>query len=141
VITPEAERKALRKKLFGAAKKPKPKDIADIAREARKSLPRIKARYKNGLPVGQKLFVTTSVDDPQGRSEKLSVRVTEWRPNSIVGVIARQPLILTAMHQGDRMEIAERDVIDWTISMPDGSEQGNAVGKFIESHAARTVSH
>jgi hypothetical protein len=32
------------------------------------------------------------------------------------------------------MTVQEKDVYDWTISRPDGSEDGNYVGKFLDTY-------
>ena len=31
-----------------------------------------------------------------------------------------------------------QSVIDWTIVMPDGSEEGNVVGNFLDTYLARS---
>jgi hypothetical protein len=37
---------------------------------------------------------------------------------------------------GTAMVIADRDVIDWVITDPNGAEEGNVVGKFIDTYHA-----
>ncbi|MBK7538639.1 MAG: hypothetical protein IPI49_25370 [Myxococcales bacterium] len=34
---------------------------------------------------------------------------------------------------GDPVQFSEQEVEDWTISRPDGSEEGNVVGKFLDT--------
>jgi len=34
--------------------------------------------------------------------------------------------------RGDAHEYPEEELIDWLISRPDGSEEGNVVGKFLD---------
>lgn len=35
--------------------------------------------------------------------------------------------------RGDHNELKEADLVDWLISKPDGSEEGNVVGKFLDT--------
>jgi hypothetical protein len=34
---------------------------------------------------------------------------------------------------GDEYKFPESEVLDWTISKPDGTEEGNFIGKFFDS--------
>ena len=34
---------------------------------------------------------------------------------------------------GDSYTLPEKDLIDWVIVRPDGSEEGNVVGKFLDT--------
>ena len=38
---------------------------------------------------------------------------------------------------GDSYTLSERDIVDWVIVRPDGSEEGNVVGKFVEERNAK----
>jgi hypothetical protein len=38
---------------------------------------------------------------------------------------------------GDPYKLSERDLTDWLISKPDGSEEGNVVGKFLDEWKTR----
>ena len=40
---------------------------------------------------------------------------------------------------GDAYSFPETDLIDWTISKPDGTEEGNFVGNFLDSYQVTTV--
>ena len=34
--------------------------------------------------------------------------------------------------RGQALSVAEADVVDWTIARPDGTEEGNWMGRFID---------
>jgi hypothetical protein len=35
--------------------------------------------------------------------------------------------------------VPESEVLDWTIARPDGSEEGNFIGKYLDSHRSGTA--
>ncbi len=41
---------------------------------------------------------------------------------------------VTGYKEGDEFRISKTELLDWTISKPDGSEEGNVVGKFLETY-------
>ena len=107
--------------------------IAPYVAKARATLPAAKKRYLDGLGAGEIFFVTTRLYGPDGRFEQVFMRVTSWTDNDITGVLASDTSLVEPK-RGSRLTCKERDVLDWTISKPDGSEEGNFVGNFLESH-------
>jgi hypothetical protein len=45
--------------------------------------------------------------------------------------------LLTKYRQGDYYTVPDSDMIDWLITQPDGSEEGNYVGKFLDTYQAQ----
>lgn len=39
---------------------------------------------------------------------------------------------VTGYKRGDPHDLPEAEIVDWLISRPDGSEEGNVVGKFLD---------
>lgn len=107
--------------------------IAPSVRQALSTLPESKKRYLNGLPAGEVFFVSTKLRDPDGNGETVFVEVKQWNEDQIQGIIANELNNLKTYEFQQKITLAEADVIDWTISKPDGSEEGNFVGKFIET--------
>ena len=101
--------------------------------KARQTYPDAKKRYLAGLPKGQWFSVTTKIYDEQGRFEQVFIEVKEIKDGVIKGLIANDLNVLTKYKLGDAYSFPEKDLIDWTISYPDGTEEGNFVGKYIES--------
>lgn len=108
--------------------------IAPHVAQAKKSWPDAKRRYLAGLPAGHSFFVTTHLRDSQGHSETAFVRVESIRGGLISGRIATQLQLVETHRFGDAYSFREDSLIDWTISNPDGSEEGNVVGKFLETY-------
>ena len=101
--------------------------------KARQTYPDAKKRYLAGLPRGQWFSVTTKIYDEQGRFESVFIAVREIKDGVVKGTIANDTNVVTKYKLGDAYTLREKDLLDWTISHPDGTEEGNFVGKYIES--------
>ncbi len=100
--------------------------------QARKTLPEIKARYQKGLPEKETLSVTTRLFGKDGRMEQVFVTVKDWSDDKISGLLASK-VALPDHKEGEPLTVAEADVLDWTIVRADGSEEGNLIGKYLDS--------
>lgn len=107
--------------------------IAPAVKQARKTLPQAKQRFLSGLPAGQAFFLTTRVKDPDGTFEQVFVRVTEWQERQVQGTIASEPDLVKNYRLKQVISFPESAILDWTISHPDGSEEGNYVGKLLDA--------
>ena len=108
--------------------------IKPYVEKARKTYPDAKARYLKGLPKGEVFFVTARLTDPEGHWEQVFIRVKEIRDAKIKGVIASDIELVRGYKNGDEYTLAEADLLDWTISKPDGTEEGNFVGNFLDHY-------
>lgn len=108
--------------------------IAPYTEQARKTYPYAKARYLVGLPRGQTFFVTTRLTDGQGQFQGVFIQVTKIADGKITGRIASKILSVVGYKAGDEYTFPEVELVDWTISDPDGSEEGNVVGKFLDTY-------
>lgn len=107
--------------------------LAPYVEAARKTLPAVKARYLKGLPAGQSLSVTTRLQDTEGKKmEQVFVTVISWHDDQIEGTLNSE-VKLNNYKRGEPLLVLEKDVVDWTILRPDGSEEGNVVGKFLDT--------
>jgi hypothetical protein len=101
--------------------------------KARKTYPEVKQRFLQGLPRGYHFSITTRIYDEQGRYEQAFVGVKEIKDGVIKGVIESEMNFVTKYKEGDAYSFPEKELIDWTIVRPDRSEEGNVVGKYIDS--------
>ena len=101
--------------------------------KARATYPAARDRYAAGLPPGHHLFVTTRLRDAAGRVEQAFVAVDSIRADRIHGVIASRIGAVAGYRLGQPHVVVEGDLVDWMVARPDGSEEGNAVGKFIDA--------
>ncbi len=108
--------------------------LAPYVAEARKTWPEAKRRYLAGLPPHHVFFVTTKLVDMDGAFEIAFVEVRQIERGVITGEIANDIVSATDYHKGQTITVPETEIWDWTVSRPDGSEEGNVVGKFLETY-------
>jgi len=109
--------------------------VAPYAQRARATYPSAKRRYLAGLPPQQTFFVTTLLRDQHGRFEYVFVVVQRIAEQTVTGQIATQVTLVRGYKNGDTVSFPEAEVVDWMISKPDGSEEGNLVGKFLDTQS------
>lgn len=107
--------------------------IAPAVKQARKTLPQAKKRYQLGLPADEAFFLTTRIFDADGKFEQVFVRVTNWEKDKVTGTIANDLGTVKQYQINQSITFPEKAVFDWTIAKPDGSEEGNYVGKLIDT--------
>ena len=108
------------------------KAIAPYIEKARKTYPDAKKRYLAGLPQGQNFFVVTKLKDKRGKFEQVFITVARIEGDKITGRIASPIGVVQGFKQGDAYTFPEAELVDWLITRPDGSEEGNVVGKFLD---------
>lgn len=102
--------------------------------KARSTYPQAKARFLNGLPPKHTFFITTRLRDPDKRIEQVFIAVREIKEGRISGLIATQIRLVSGYQEGDPYSFPESELLDWTISKPDGTEEGNVVGNFLDTY-------
>jgi hypothetical protein len=107
--------------------------IAPYVAQARATYPEAKRRYLAGLPPGETFFVTTMLVDPDGHFEQVFILVDKIEAGFVTGRIFSDVATVRGFHPRDVYRFAEGQIVDWLISKPDGSEEGNLVGKYIDS--------
>lgn len=111
--------------------------IAPYVAQARATLPEAKKRYQKGLKKGEVLFVTVRIFNTAKRYEQVFLEVKSWKDKTISGLLASNPELVTEHKRGESMAFNEKEIYDWTISKPDGTEDGNFVGKFLDTYRPR----
>jgi hypothetical protein len=102
--------------------------------QARATWPTARQRYLAGLPPRHSFFVTTLLVDAQDRREQVFVAVESIRDGVINGKIWNRVEVVRGFHLGDHYSFPESDLRDWLIAKPDGTEEGNFVGKFLDGY-------
>ena len=52
----------------------------------------------------------------------------------VSGIIYNQINLVKGYKNEQRYKFSESEVYDWLITKPDGSEEGNYVGKFLDTY-------
>jgi hypothetical protein len=95
------------------------------------TFPDAKRRYEAGLPAKTSFFVTTRLHDDQGREEQVFVAVDSVSAGRVMGRIWSRIGVVHAL--------PDSEIVDWMFSRPDGSEEGNFVGKFLDTYTPPAV--
>jgi hypothetical protein len=111
--------------------------IAPYVAKARASYPSAKKRYLAGLPSGYSFAVWIRLyqNDEKAREyrhEDVFVDVEQIKNGMIRGHISNNLDLLTNYKNGQSIEFPESNVRNRLILRPDGTEEGNDVGKFLE---------
>jgi hypothetical protein len=110
--------------------------VAPYVEMGRKTYPEAKQRYLAGLPSGYGFYVLANLRDHSGTTEQVFVAVAEIKGDRIAGRIANEILGVKDFKKGDLYTFPESELLDWLITHPDGSEEGNVVGKFLDEWQA-----
>ena len=104
---------------------------------ARRTFPDARRRFLTGLPAGYGLSVTTRLRDSTGHFEQVFVALDSIKGDLLLGHIASDIGFVHGYRKGQAYEVWTGDIMDWTILRPDGSEEGNFVGNFLDSLQTR----
>jgi len=110
------------------------KAIEPSVRQAKATYPAAKQRFYDGLPRGGSFFVTVRLRDSNGRREQVFIAVSRIVDQKITGRISSQIQLIHGYKPGDPITVSENEMLDWLITKPDGSEEGNFVGKFMDNY-------
>jgi hypothetical protein len=102
--------------------------------KARATYPAAKARFQQGLPPRHTFFVTTRLRDERGAVEQVFVAVDSIVQDLVSGRIWSEIGGVRGFVRGQPYSFPESDLIDWMVARPDGTEDGNVVGVFLESY-------
>ncbi len=102
--------------------------------QAKATYPAARERFVAGLPEGHSFFVTTRIRDRSGTFEQVFIAVRAIEDGRVVGRIWSQIQLVRGFKFGDRYSLPESEIVDWLITRPDGSEEGNFVGKFLDTY-------
>ena len=108
--------------------------LAPYVALARATYPQAKRRYLVGLPPRHSFFVSVELHDPAGRREMVFLAVDSLARDSIYGRIWNQVRLVRGYRLRDRYVVPESKLLDWLITKPDGTEEGNVVGKFLDTY-------
>ncbi len=108
--------------------------IAPFSELGRNTYPAARQRFLAGLPTGYKFFVVSEIADRDGAREQLFILVKRVESGTIFGTIASKLLAVTGRATDGDVTIAESAVKDWSIVAPDGVEEGNYVGRFLDHY-------
>jgi len=107
--------------------------IAPYVKQGRATYPAARTRFLRGLPPDHVFSVWVRFySNDKERFEDAFVRVESIKREMLHGTIANEMKVVTERRRNERVVIPESEVKDWLILRPDGTEEGNHVGKFLD---------
>ncbi len=107
--------------------------IKPYVEKAKKTYPKAKKRFLKGLPPQHAFLVTVKLTEGI-KYEIVFITVEAIKDHRIYGRIANDIAILNNYKADDKYDCPEEEILDWTIQRPDGSEEGNFVGNFLDTY-------
>ena|SRR5476649_904038 len=101
---------------------------------ARAAYPDAKRRFQSPEAHARPFFVTTRLADSASRHEQVFVSVDSIAGSRVYGTLASQIGLVSGYRTGQPFSMDESELVDWMFANADGSEEGNFVGKFIETY-------
>jgi hypothetical protein len=106
--------------------------LADPMREALRTLPLAKKKFLAGLPTGDQFLLSVRVIATDTSFRQASARVLGWHGSTV------QALLLPPANEVTKTEptpvsFPETAVVDWTLLRASGREEGNYVGRYIDT--------
>lgn len=111
--------------------------IAPYIAKARATYPAAKKRFLAGLSPGYDFSVRVPLRDRDGKREDSFIDVEKIANGKITGTISSRLELVKSYKTGQRITIPESQIDNWLILRPDGTEEGNAVGKFLDHYKPR----
>jgi hypothetical protein len=109
--------------------------VKEMAPKALEGWPSAKARYLAGLPERHSLFVTILLTGDSGQLEYLFVAVDGLENDEIRGRVWNEVRQIKDLYHGASIALPEDSISDWLITKPDGTEEGNLIGKYMDTLA------
>ena len=107
--------------------------IAPYIATAKSTYPAVKDRFAKGLPAGSVLFITTRLHDGT-LVESVFTRVLALTGTTVTARIANDLRTVKNHRKGEQITFDEGELVDWTIVDRAGDEEGNVVGKFLDTY-------
>ena len=107
--------------------------VAPYVAKACRTYPAAKKRFAAGLPPKYVFSLTTKLwDRAHTHFEVVFVVTDQIKGGTVTGRLATHTKRPIGYDFGAPISFPESEVIDWTIVRPDGTEEGNYVGKFLD---------
>lgn len=106
--------------------------LAEPLQQAQRTLSAARKRYAAGLPSSTKCLVLVRVQASDTSFREVQARVIGWRDGAVQALISPRA---TAAVAADLRPVSfpEAAVLDWTILAANGREEGNFVGKYLDT--------
>ncbi len=106
---------------------------ADPMREAQRTLPQAKKRFQAGLPQGDQFLLSVRVAASDTSFRQVSARVLGWHGTMVQALLLPEEASSVGAAEPLPVSFPETAVVDWTLLRASGREEGNYVGRYIDT--------
>lgn len=107
--------------------------LADPVREALRTLPQARKRFLAGLPEGDQLLLSVRVLATDTSFRQASVRVLGWHRNLVQALLLPAAADSSGPTEPVPISFPETAVLDWLLLRANGREEGNYVGRYLDT--------
>ena len=107
--------------------------LADPVREALRTLPQAKKRFLAGLPSGDQFLLSVRIIASDTSFRQVSARVLGWHGNTVQALLLPSAADSAGPTEPTLVSFPETAVLDWTLLWASGREEGNYVGRYIDT--------
>ena len=107
--------------------------LADPLREALRTLPQAKKKFLAGLPAGDQFLLSVRVAATDTSFRQASARVMGWHGSTVQALLLPGAADSAGPKEPIPVSFPETAVVDWTLLRASGREEGNYVGKFLDT--------
>jgi uncharacterized protein YegJ (DUF2314 family) len=107
-----------------------PELLAASAR-ARVELAKLATRFAHGVPELEKLLVKAPFTTDAGGVEWMWIEVQSWTGDRFTGVLINEPIQVSAVKVGDRVEARQADLFDYMHFDRDGTQTGGETDRIL----------
>ena len=102
-----------------------------------RELPGVKRRFQAGLRPGETLLVKHGFPTGGGGHEYMWVAVNTWTGARLQGQLVNDPQVRMDLRAGQTVQLAEQDVFDWMIHLPNGGTEGGYTTAVVEQEGRK----
>ena len=107
--------------------------LAEPLQQARRTLSQARKRYAAGLPGGTRCLVMVRVLASDTSFRQVQARVIGWREGAVQALISSAETAGADAADLRPVSFPEAAVLDWTFLAANGREEGNFVGKYLDT--------
>ncbi|SFQ75779.1 hypothetical protein [Hymenobacter arizonensis] len=107
--------------------------FADPIREAQRTLPQAKKRFLAGLAHGDQFLLVVRVMATDTSFRQASARVLGWHGNRVQALLLPEAAGSASSAEPVPVSFPETAVVDWTLRRASGREEGNYVGRYLDT--------
>ncbi len=101
-------------------------------KRALEELPILKERFTKGLAPGEIAMIKCGFPYGEGNEhEFMWVTIEHWSEDKLVGLLSNHPVHRTDLEAGQRLEVQEADIFDWTLHDAGGSWLGGYTDSIV----------